>query len=225
MDKLAGLTSLAEQMPTNMKMPTTIGSITNNKIPGMPRIEGVKVFPNFHNPFPSPPAQAIPLAPEASAPRANSPNARPAPEIVTVIEAANSAVKGSANKVAALLENPQVVKAAQNLVNKITPAKANPSPSAKNANVKNTNAKNANVKNSTAKNANSKKSTAKNAKKTNDSDEEPTANPPGNNPTANDSPLAGNNKNGKTRGTKVRRGNTRKSKKSNMGLNTRKSRR
>jgi hypothetical protein len=188
---------LAQQMPTNMKMPTTIGSIKTNTIPLVPKSWGGNAL-RMHNPFGGQKAKEIPLAPysapEASAPPANSPNARPAPEIVTVIEAANSAVNGSAKKVAALLENPQVVKAAQNLVNKITPAKADPAPS-KNANAKNSNVKNTTVKNTTKDNANS--------------DE----------PTANDPTLAGNkkgkylNNKGKPVGTMVGGRKTRKGKK------------
>lgn len=123
MDKLAGLASLAKQMPT------TIGSIKTNTIPLVPKSWGGNAL-RIHNPFGGQKAKAIPSAPpsysapEASAPPANSPNAQPAqpaPEIVTVIKAANAAVNGSAKKVAALLKSNVVIAAARNLVNEITP--------------------------------------------------------------------------------------------------------
>jgi hypothetical protein len=80
--------------------------------------------------YPPPQAQASTVS--ANAKPANKPanakpanakpaNAKPAPEIVKVIKAANAAVNGNAKKVAALLENEHVVKAAENLVKKLTP--------------------------------------------------------------------------------------------------------
>jgi hypothetical protein len=80
--------------------------------------------------YPPPQAQASTVSanakpanakPANAKPANNSANAKPAPEIVTVIKAANAAVNGNAKKVAALLENEHVVKAAENLVKKLTP--------------------------------------------------------------------------------------------------------
>ena len=66
--------------------------------------------------YPPPQAQASTVSANAK-----PANAKPAPEIVKVIKAANAAVNGNAKKVAALLENEHVVKAAENLVKKLTP--------------------------------------------------------------------------------------------------------
>ena len=65
------------------------------------------------------PANAKPAnAKPANAKPANA-NAKPSPQIVTVVKAANAAVNANANKVAELLESEVVVKAAQNLLDKL----------------------------------------------------------------------------------------------------------
>jgi hypothetical protein len=96
----------AKEMPTN-----SVPSVGSFYPP--PQAQASTVSANA-KPANAKPANAKPA-------NAKPANAKPAPEIVKVIKAANAAVNGNAKKVAALLENEHVVKAAENLVKKLTP--------------------------------------------------------------------------------------------------------